>query len=302
MNVIVQTAIELGLLYSFVSLALFISYRVLDIADLTTDGCFVLGGAVSAITCIAGHPILALPLGMIAGSLAGLTTAFLQTKLSISSIMAGISVNMALYSVNLFVMKNKSNVSLLKKETIFSIVKNTGYFSNYYEIVVGLFFVIVVVLFLMMFMKTNLGLSIKATGDNPTMVKVSSINPSKTITIGLMLSNSLTALSGALVAQYQSAIDINSSNGIVVTGLACLIIGETLLVKKSSNLSIIGAVIGSLIYRFIYALALYTEFLPVQWLKLLTALIVVFAIALPVIKEKYEFMKKKKEMGYVENK
>lgn len=295
MGLILQTAIELGLLYSFVPLALFLSYRVLDIADLTTDGCFVLGGAVSVMVTLSGHPFLGILCGMMAGSLAGLVTAFLQTKCGISSIMAGITTNMGLYTVNLMVMGFKSNVSLLKKETIFSLFKATGIGKSWYESILAFAFVCLIVGFLYWFMKTSLGLSIRATGNNATMVKTSSINPHYTIMIGLMISNSFTALSGALVAQYQSTIDINSSTGIVVTGLACLIIGETLLGHRSVRKSIFAAVLGSLVYRFIYALALYTSFIPVQGLRLLTAFIVAVALAMPVVKEKMAFARKRKE-------
>ena len=297
MLLIVQTAIELGLLYSFVPLALFLSYRVLDIADLTTDNCFVLGGAVSVMVTLTGHPFLGIIAGMIAGSLAGFVTAFLQTKCGISSIMAGITTNMGLYTVNLFVMGNRSNVTLLRKETLFTKFRDLGIFGDWYEAILALIFVILVVGFLCWFIHTNLGLSIRATGNNATMVRTSSINPAGTITIGLMISNSLTALSGALVAQYQSTIDINASMGIVVTGLACLIIGETVLIKKSVTLSIFGALLGSIVYRSIYSLALYTSFVPVQALRLLTAVIVALALAAPVVKDKIAFAKKKKEVS-----
>ncbi|MDO5139256.1 MAG: ABC transporter permease, partial [Oscillospiraceae bacterium] len=148
------------------------------------------------------------------------------------------------------------------------------------------------------FLATRIGLSIRATGDNPTMVRASSIDPSRTIRIGLSISGAFTALSGALIGQYQKAVDINSGTGVVVIGLACLIIGETVLGKRSVTKSIIGAILGSVLYRFIYAFVLYTQIVPVQGLKLLTSLIVAAAIAAPVLKEKEALRRRmRKEEG-----
>ena len=290
---IVQTALELGLLYALVAMALFISYRVLDIADLTTDGSFFLGAAVSVSMAAKGHPFLAIPAAMLAGSCAGFVTAFLQTKLGVPSILAGIVTNTGLYTVNLMVMGWSSNVSLLKTETIFSIFKETGIGGKWSEAILAAVITIFVGILLVLFLGTRLGLSIRATGNNMKMVRASSINPSFTITVGLCLANAMTALSGAMVGQYQNTADINGGTGIVVIGLACLIIGETVLGHRTIMKGAIAAIVGSIIYRMIYAIVLYTKIVPVQGLKLITAFVVGVAIAFPTIKNWVQFEKKK---------
>ncbi len=290
---IIQTALELGFLYALVSMALFLSYRVLDIADLTTDGCFVLGAAVSVTMAAAGHPILAIPAALAAGMAAGFVTAFLQTRLGVPPILAGIVTNTGLYTVNLMVMGWSANVSLLKTETLFTLFKNTGIGGDWYEIVLAAFVTIAAGILLVLFLGTRLGLSIRATGDNMDMVRASSVNPAFTITVGLCISNALTALSGAMVGQYQNTVDINGGTGIVVIGLACLIIGETVLGRRTIVKGAIAAVIGSIIYRLIYAIVLYTKIVPVQGLKLITAFVVGLAIAFPTIREWIAFQKRK---------
>ncbi len=290
---IIQTALELGFLYALVAMALFLSYRVLDIADLTTDGCFVLGAAVSVTFAAAGHPILAFPAAMLAGMMAGFVTAFLQTCLKIPPILAGIITNTGLYTVNLMVMGWSANVSLLKTETIFSMFKATGIGGAYYEMILAALIVFAAGAMLVWFLGTRVGLSIRATGNNMDMVRASSINPTFTIMIGLCLSNALTALSGAMVGQYQNAADINGGTGIVVIGLACLIIGETVLGRRSIVKGAVAAVVGSVIYRLIYAFVLRTKIVPVQGLKLITAIVVALAIAFPCIKEWVAFEKRK---------
>lgn len=290
---ITQTALELGFLYALVPLALFLSYRILDIADLTTDGCFVLGTAVSVTMAAAGHPYVALPAAILAGICAGFVTAFLQTRLGVPSILAGIITNTGLYTVNLMVMGWSSNVSLLKTSTIFSLFKETGIGGAWYEAILAAAVTILAVLLLLLFLGTRLGLSIRATGDNKDMVRASSINPAVTITVGLCLSNAMTALSGAMVGQYQNTADINGGSGIVVIGLACLIIGETVLGKRSVVKGAAAAVVGSIIYRIIYAIVLWTKVVPIQGLKLLTAFVVALAIAFPTIRETLAFQKRK---------
>ena len=290
---ILQTALELGFLYALVPMALFLSFRVLDIADMTTDGCFVLGTAVSVTMAAAGHPFLAIPTTMAAGVCAGFVTAFLQTRLGVPSILAGIVTNMGLYTINLMVMKWSANVSLLKTATIFTLFQQTGIGGQWYEALLAGAVVILACVLLVLFLGTRLGLSIRATGDNIDMVRASSVNPTFTITVGLCVANALTALSGAMVGQYQNTADINGGTGIVVIGLACLIIGETILGRKSVVKGALAAVIGSIIYRFIYAIVLYTKIMPVQGLKLVTAVIVALAIAFPTIKNWVVFQQKK---------
>lgn len=290
---ITQTALELGFLYALVAMALFLSYRILDIADLTTDGCFVLGAAVSVTLAASGHPLLAIPTAMIAGMGAGFVTAFLQTKLGVPSILAGIVTNMGLYTVNLMVMGWSANVSLLKSETIFTLFENTGIGGAWNEAILAGLITILAGILLVLFLGTRLGLSIRATGDNMDMVRASSINPAFTITVGLCIANAMTALSGAMVGQYQNAADINGGTGIVVIGLACLIIGETVLGRRTLIKGAIAAIVGSAIYRLIYAIVLYTKIMPVQGLRLITAVIVALAIAFPTIKNWVLFEKRK---------
>lgn len=290
---IIQTALELGFLYALVAIALFLSYRVLDIADLTTDGSFILGAAVSVTMAAAGHPYLGIAAAFLSGACAGGVTALLQTKLGVPSILAGIITNTGLYTVNLMIMGWSSNVSLLKTETIFTLFQKTKLGGRYSDILLTFLIVALVGISLLLFLKTRLGLSIRATGDNMKMVRASSINPVFTITVGLCIANGITALSGAMVGQYQNAADINGGTGIVVIGLACLIIGETVLGHRTVKKGVIAAVIGSVIYRLIYAVVLYTKIVPVQGLKLLTAIVVVLAIAFPTMKKQIQFQKRK---------
>ena len=246
---IVTSALELGFIYALVALALFLSFRVLNIADMTTDGAFTLGCAVSATVALAGHPYLALPAAMIAGSCAGFVTALLQTKLGVPSILAGIITNTGLYTVNLAVMGFSSNVNMLRATTIFTAFPGS-------KLALAMIITLFVASLMVIFLNTRLGLSIRATGDNPDMVRASSINTGFTITIGLCISNAITALSGAVLAQYQKTADINLGTGMVIIGLASLIIGETVFRKGKTWMKVLGAVVGCILYRFIIAIAL----------------------------------------------
>lgn len=278
---VIMSALELGCIYALVALALFLSFRILNIADMTTDGAFTLGCAVSATIAVAGHPLLALPAAMLAGACAGFITAFLQTKLKIPSILAGIITNTGLYTVNLAVMGFSSNVSMVKANTMFSLVK--PYLGSFYKLIPAAVLTVTVGILLTLFLKTRLGLSIRATGDNPDMVRASSINTAFTVTVGLCLSNAMTALSGAVLAQYQKTADINLGTGMVIIGLASLIIGETLMPRGKTWMKALGAILGSILYRFIIAIALRLD-LPSECLKLISAVIVALAIGLPAIK------------------
>ena len=278
---LIFSALELGCIYALVALALFLSYKTLNIADMTTDGAFTLGCAVSATVAVAGHPFLAIPLAMVAGTAAGFITAFLQTKMRIPSILAGIITNTGLYTVNLAVMGFSSNVSMLKAPTVFTVLK--PFLGAYYRLLPAAALAVLTAGLLVLFLKTRLGLSIRATGDNPDMVRASSINTAFTITVGLCMANALTALSGALLAQYQKTADINLGTGMVIIGLASLIIGETLTRKGSIGKKAFGAVLGSILYRFIIAIALRLD-LPSECLKLISAVIVALAIGLPALR------------------
>ena len=281
----VLSALELGFIYALVAMALFLSFRILNIADMTTDGAFTLGCAVSATAAVAGHPFLGLPLAMLAGAAAGFVTAFLQTKLGVPSILAGIVTNTGLYTVNLAVMGFSSNVPMLKTKTVFTAVQALAGEGFPYKLVVAACITVAVCALLIFFLGTRLGLSIRATGDNPDMVRASSINTAFTITVGLCIANAMTALSGAVLAQYQRSADINLGTGMVVIGLASLIIGETLFSRGSMWTKALAAVAGSVIYRFIIALALRAN-VPSECLKLISAVIVALAIAAPALRDK----------------
>lgn len=287
MNVtFILSAVELGLLYTLLTLGLFISYRILDIPDLTVDGSFTLGAAVAVIITTAGHPFLAIFGAALAGILAGMVTATLQTKLKVQPILAGILTMTALYSINIMVMGDKANISLLGVDTLFTKMKVLigGSRSG---LVLGVGVVLVVCILLGIFLYTKLGLSIRATGDNEDMVRSSSINVDLMKIIGLAIANGLVAVSGALIAQKQSFADVSMGTGMVVIGIASLIIGEVLVdifVKQrgiKSNIS--AAVLGSIIYRLIISAALSVN-ISATSMKLVSAIIVVIAISYPVMK------------------
>lgn len=288
---VVVGALELGFIYALVSLALFVSYSILNIADLSTDGCFTLGCAVGAQVALMGHPILALFAAMAAGVCSGYVMAFLQTKLGIESILAGIIVNTGLYTVNLAVMGFSSNLSLFKCDTIYSLCKDL-FGTTFYKLIVSVIIVVIVCIILAWFLGTRLGLSIRATGDNADMVKASSVNPGFTITVGLCISGSITALAGCLIGQYQKSCDINLGTGMVTIALASLVIGETLIGKQTVFRRILGVIVGSCLYRFIVALALRLH-VPAECLKLVSSVIVAIAIAAPYLKKQAAFQTKK---------
>ena len=290
---VLQSALELGCIYALVALALFLSYSILNIADLSTDGCFTLGCAVCCQVAVAGHPFLALIAAMAAGVLSGFVTAFLQTRLGVESIMAGIIVNTGLYTVNLAVMGFSSNMSLVKVDTVFSVAKEALAFAGgWYQLVVAAVVILAAGAAMVWFLGTRLGLSIRATGDNAAMVRASSIDPGRTIMVGLCISGSLTALSGALLAQYQKSCDINVGTGMVTIALASLIIGETLLGRRSMVTRVAGVAFGSCLYRFIVAVALRFN-VPAAAMKLVSALIVAVAIAMPAVRQKLAFEQRK---------
>ena len=284
MLIISQTALELGFMYALVAMALFLSYRILDIADMTTDGCFVLGAAVSVTLSAAGHPFLALPAAMLAGACAGFVTTFLQTRLGVESILAGIISNTGLYTINLAVMGFSSNVSITGRDTVFSLFKGLvgGQWSR---LILLALIAAVIVIVLIRFFGTSLGLSIRATGDSLDMVSASSINPKATITIGLCLANALTALSGCLIGEYNKFCDINLGTGMVTIALASLIIGEVFAGHRGGvGKRVVCVVLGSIVYRFIIALALRLN-ISAEYFKLVSAVIVAVAIAAPNMKD-----------------
>lgn len=280
-------ALEQGFIYALVALALFLSFSILNIADLSTDGCFTLGCAVSAIITVGGHPVLGLFAAMLAGVCSGFVTAILQTKLGVESILAGIIVNTGLYTINMAVMGFVANVNVFGCDTVFTKAKDKLP-MEYSKLIIIVSIVVIIGLFLAIFLKTKLGLSIRATGDNVHMVRASSINPAFTITVGLCVANALTALSGGILAQYQKSANIDVGTGMVTIGLASLIIGETLFSKRSIRTRIVGVILGSCLYRIVIALALRLN-IPADFLKLISASIVAIAIIIPYMKNKTRF-------------
>ena len=294
---LVQTALELGLISALTVLALFLSYSMLNVCDLSTDGCFTLGATVGAAVAIAGHPYLSLPAAMAAGMLSGFITALLQTKMGVNSLLAGIIVNTALYSVNIAVMGNASVLNMNKTETVFTkmraLLEHTA-LAGQYRLIVAAVAVPLAAVLLGMFLRTRLGLAIRATGDNPDMVRSSSINPAVTTIVGLCLSNALTALSGCLLAQSQKSVNIDIGTGMVTVALASLLIGGVFLGRKKLPLRIFGMVLGAFVFRLVYTVALRFD-MPAFMLKLVSAVVVVAAISIPYLKEQYPLFRRRIE-------
>lgn len=289
---------QLGLIYGLLALGIYITFRILGIPDLTADGSFTLGLAVSAVFTVAGHPILGIIVAILAGGIAGSITGLLQTKMEVHPILAGIITMSGLYSVNLFIMGASSNVTLIGKDTLFTLTGNVlqGMNGNAIKTIPALILCLGVFILLSLLFKTHLGLSIRATGNNEDMVRASSININTTKIIALALANGCIALSGAVIAQYQGFGDISSGTGTMVTGLASVIIGEVLFFGKSSiTRGLLAAIVGSILYRLMIALALNSSLFPAYMLKLVSAIIVAIALSLPAIKKQMELIKIKKE-------
>lgn len=280
---VIQGALELGLIFAIMSLGIFISFRILNIPDLTIDGTFTLGTSVSAILTVNGHPVLGIIFAIAAGGLAGCVTGFLQTKMKVQPILAGILTMTALYSVNLRVMGQKPNLSLFDKENIFSgITRLIGeQFADLIMIAMILAVSIVVIFF---FLKTQLGMSLRATGDNEDMVRASSINSDAMKIMGLAIANAFVALAGAILAQYQKFSDVSGGIGMMVVGLASIIVGEAIFGRKSIIRSLLAVVIGAVIYRFVLTIALRIG-LEAGDLKLFSAILVTIAICVPTLKD-----------------
>lgn len=285
---LLQTAFELGLISSLTVLALFLSYSMLNVCDLSTDGCFTLGASVGAVVAISGHPYLSIVAAMLAGIASGFITAILQTKMGVDSLLAGIIVNTALYSINIAAMGNSSLLNMNKTETVFTKMKTllAGTFLEKQSVlIVSLIAVVLVILFLSLFLKTKLGLAIRATGNNPDMVRSSSINPAFTTIIGLCVSNAFTGLSGCLLAQSQKSVNIDIGTGMVTVALASLLIGGVFMRKGKITAKAIGVVIGAIVFRLVYTVALRFN-MPASMLKLVSSVIVIIAISGPYLKSK----------------
>ncbi len=276
-------SLQLGLLYGVLALGIYISFRILSIPDLTTEGSFAFGLSVSAAITAAGHPVLAILAAMAAGALAGSVTGLLQTRFRIHPILSGIITMSGLYSINLAVLSGSPNLSLVRAATLFKLIpflsKNDA--MTVIPIVMALLFLVLIILFF----HTHIGMCIRAVGDNEDMVRASSINVNACKVLSFSVSNALVALSGALIAQYQGYADVSSSTGILVVGLASVIIGEAVFGRRSVTLGFISAVVGSLVYRYIIALATRYSPLPAYMLKLVSAVIVALALAIPALRQ-----------------
>jgi len=282
-------AMELGLVYTLLAFGTFISFRILNVADLTVDGSFVLGAAASAMFTVAGMPVAGIFAALIAGAIAGIITALLQTKMGIQPILSGILTMTGLYSINLMVMGGKANIPLLNKINIFTYAENIiG--GRAYKIFMLAAVISAVFIILNWFFRTQLGLSIRATGDNEDMCRASSIDTDFIKIIGFALSNSIVALSGALVAQMQQSADVSMGSGMVVISFASIIIGSVIIKNRNITLGLLSVVIGSVIYRLIIALILTTNF-PPSYLKLISALVVIIALSIPNFKKRMELNK-----------
>lgn len=290
-----QTALELGLICSLTVLALFLSYTMLNVCDLSTDGCFTLGAAVGAAVALAGHPWLSLGAAMIAGICSGFIVAILQTRMGVNSLLAGIIVNTALYSINIAVMGGSSLLNLNKTDTVFSLLKSAFAgtpFAGSYKLIVSGAAVLLALVFITLFLRTRLGLAIRATGNNPDMVRSSSVNPAFTTTVGLCAANALTGLSGCLMAQSQKAVDINLGTGMVTIALASLLIGGTVMGRGGVFRRAVGVVLGAVIFRLVYTVALRLN-MPAFMLKLVSSVIVVLAISVPYLKTRLPMLRRR---------
>lgn len=289
-------SLQLGLIYGFLAIGIYISFRIMNIPDLTAEGSFTFGLVVAAVFADLGHPILGIMLALAAGALAGVVTGALNVYLRIPAILAGILTMSGLYSVNLLTMDSKANLTLIGVDTIFSLTAPIfGGDLDLAKTLVNLVLVALAVFLIYTFFKTRIGLSIRATGDNEYMVRASSINIGVTKILALALSNAIIALSGGILAQYQQFADISSGVGMLVVGLASVIIGEAFLGQRGILCGLCAAVLGSIIYRLLIALAYQTNIFPSAAFRLISAVIVTIALAIPAIKQLLDMQRKRKE-------
>lgn len=296
---LIQTALELGLVCSLTVLALFLSYSMLGVCDLSTDGCFTLGAAVGAVVAISGHPYLALPAAMLAGVCSGFLTALLQTRMGINSLLAGIIVNTGLYSVNIWVMGGKSLLNMNQTDTVFTkargLLEGTP-LAGQYTLVTAALAAALTAVFLTVFLNTRLGLAIRATGDNPDMVRSSSVNPVFTTTVGLCVANAFTGLSGCLLGQMQKSVNIDIGSGMVTIALASLLIGSTFFGRGGIGARAAGMVAGAFLFRLVYTVALRFE-MPAYMLKLVSSLIIILAISGPYLRDQWPMLRRRMSHG-----
>lgn len=283
---LVLSTVAQGLLWAVLAIGLFITFRILDIADLSIEGTYPLGGAIAVMTISGGgSPILAILFAFLGGCVAGAVTGFLHTKLKIPALLAGILTMIGLYSINLRIM-GRATTSILGEETVYSFFENSMSKVGA-TLVVGLLATLVVWFFCYIFFGTELGAAIRATGDNPQMIRAQGVNTDITIILGLVISNGFVGITGALLSQSNGYADVNMGTGVLVTGLASIIIGEVLFGTRSFKNWLISVVLGSIVYRAVVAFVLWLGMNPND-LKLLTAVIVAVALALPLIKSKMQ--------------
>jgi len=274
------SAIDLGFIYGLMALGVYLTFRVLDFPDLTVDGSFTTGAAVGASLIIAGQsPWLATASGAAAGGVAGLVTGLLHTKGRINPLLAGILTQIALYSINLRIM-GKANLPLLRTETLLSGLRDDGLLGTWTSVAVFGLVAVVFIVALDWFLNTDLGLALQATGDNERMIRAQGVSTDFTKTLGLAVSNALVGLSGALIAQYQGFADIGMGIGLIVAGLASVIIGQALITSRRFIFATFAVVLGSVVYRLVIQLALGVGFNPND-MKLVSALLVIAALLLP---------------------
>lgn len=284
--ILFQSALSQGLLWSLLAIGVFLTYRILDIADLTAEGTFPLGAGIAALAITKGtSPYLACLLAFLGGVLAGLVTGLFHTKLKIPALLAGIITMTGLYSITNRVM-GAPNLSLLGSKTVYSFFENLGLTKTHAAIIVGVLFALLVILVLHFFFKTEMGLAIRATGDNDAMSEANGINTDNMKLIGYMLSNGCIALSGALLAQNNGYADLNSGVGTIVIGLAAIIIAEVLFRNKPLLWRVLTIVLGAVIYRFILAIVFEFDVQPSD-IKLFSALILVVCLSLPQIRTSF---------------
>ena len=278
-----------GLVFGFVAIGVYLSFRVLGFPDLTVDGSFALGAAVTAVLIANGvNPFLSTLAALGAGLCAGLATSLLNTKLRIPALLAGILMMVALYSINLRIMGG-ANVSLLRQVTIFSLTSQfLGLETRIaYQLVVAGVLAIVVFFILNWFLRTEIGLAVRATGDNEQMVRGFGVDTDKTTILGVSISNGLVALGGAVVAQGQKFADVGMGIGMIVMGLASVIIGEALFRPKGVARLLLAALGGAFIYRLVISVALRLGMAPGD-LKLITAVLVIIALAVPYLQKRVQ--------------
>ncbi len=286
----IQGAVTLGILWGVMVLGVYMTYKVLNYADLTVDGSFTLGGAMSAVYVASGmQPLLAVFLATIGGMIAGLVTGVLHTKFKIPDLLAGILCQFGLYSVNLRIM-GKANFAILNQDTIFTQIEALGIPSRWAGFAVGVIFAVLLVILIYCFFGTEIGCALRATGNNPDMVRAMGTNTKTMIIIGLVIGNGLVAMSGGLIAQYQGYADIQMGVGTIVIGLAAVIIGEVLFSKRTYFHRLAGAIIGSIVYRIIISVVLRVSMnikigITTDDMKLITAILVVVALVAPSIKD-----------------